>query len=753
MLIITLLVLGLGGIVAQTLLLREMLILFSGNELSLCVVISSWVVAEALGAFIAGIWSQKRVVDVKLYTWATLLFSAAFPLSIYATRLFKVITGIPPEIALGLASVLWGSFVLLLPTAFLHGFLFSLACALYAAANPTTPSPAGRVYFYETVGTILGGFVVSYVCIPHVHAFHTAFGICLLNGICSLFLLSRARIRKSTLTYALTGGLLVALPAFVLLTRSDSLHELTVKKSFAGRDLVYYENSFYQNIAVAKTQGQYTFFSNGLPLVTTPVPDLVSVEEFVHFSLAAHPSPERILFLGGGAGGAVHEALKYPSVRRIDYVELDPAMLQAIRSFSTPLTEEELTDTRVHLHYADGRRFIRETDSTYDVILLATASPSNLRENRFFTEEFFALVRNRLDQSGILAFRLPGSLAYYNSELKSLNTSALHSLRSPFPYQYVIPGDTNIVLASRSAQVSDITASLLYTRLMSSHVSTNLITKTHLEDRLQQRRRDWFHAALGNAQALANHDFLPAGVFYALAYENVMLTPFLKPLFDWGQKVTFHLAAAVILLLFGAALLIGRRWPGVSLPLVIGSTGLAGMTLELLLIFGFQVVYGYVFYEIALLLTAFMAGIAAGSVLAAASLRRVQEEFILLLTEAGLALYVVLVIAIFHLLSFSLTARPIALHLLFLVLLFASGIFIGLEFPLASSIYRSARPLQRRVGALYAADLVGGCAGGLFVGLLFFPLLGLFSTLFLMVLLKACTFIFLFLHRKRAILI
>ena len=65
MLIVALLVLGFGGIVAQTLLLREMLILFSGNELTLSLVISSWVVSEALGAFIAGLWAERKVVNTK----------------------------------------------------------------------------------------------------------------------------------------------------------------------------------------------------------------------------------------------------------------------------------------------------------------------------------------------------------------------------------------------------------------------------------------------------------------------------------------------------------------------------------------------------------------------------------------------------------------------------------------------------------------------------------------------------------------
>ncbi|HME44019.1 MAG TPA: hypothetical protein VKF36_13090 [Syntrophorhabdales bacterium] len=753
MLVVVLLVLGLGGIVAQTLLLREMLILFSGNELSLCLVISAWVVSEALGAFIAGVWAERRIVDAKLYTWATLLFSAAFPVTIYATRVFKPLVGIPAEIAVGITTVLYASFSLLLPTGFLHGFLFSLACALYARKEPKAHSPAGKVYFYETLGTIAGGIVVSYLCIPHLHAFQIGFGLCLLNGICCILLLARSHAGKATPTYVLTVALFVILPALALIRGADALHTVSVEKVFAGRNLVYYENSFYQNIAVIKTEDQYTFFTNGLPAVTTPVPDIVSVEEFVHFSLAVLPYPEKILFLGGGAGGAIHEALKYPSVKQIDYVELDPAMLEAIRRFQTPLTQSELTDSRVHPHYLDGRQFIRATDSRYDAVLLSVASPSNLQQNRFFTQESFALVRRILMNGGIFVLTLPGSLAYYSPELKAINESVLRSLRAVFPYQHVVPGDTNIFLASSSAELSKVTPEMIHERLKAAHVTTNLITYAHLVDRFQQRKRDWFFSTLDNVAALSNLDFRPSGVFYEIAYENLMLAPSLKPLFVWAQKVTFPKAVSFVFLLFFVILLLGKRWGRVSLPFAIATTGLAGMAIELTLIFGFQVVYGYVFYEIALLITAFMAGIAAGSIFVAGRLREWRSAYSLFLsTEVSLILFTLVLTAVFSLLDSLVLSRPLTLHFLFLLLLFASGIFIGMEFPLATGLYQSAS-LERRVGILYAADLTGGCVGGLLTGFLLFPLLGLFSTLLLVAFLKTCSLTFLLLQGKRGIII
>jgi spermidine synthase len=754
MLIATLLVLGFGGIVAQTLLLREMLTLFSGNELSLCLIIGSWVVSEALGAFIAGIWAEKRTVHATMYTWATLLFSAAFPTSIYVTRVFKLLAGIPAEMAVGVATVLCASLGLLLPTGFLHGFLFALACALYARNAAGTASPAGRVYFYETLGTIAGGLAVSYLFIPYVHAFQIGFGLMLLNGTCSLLLLRYCHVGKATPAYTITAALFVASPILALVWGADALHMTSIKQVFGGRNLVYYENSFYQNIAVVKTDDQYTFFTDGLPAVTTPVPDIVSVEEFVHFSLCAHPSPESILFLGGGAGGAIHEALKYPSVKRIDYVELDPAMLRVIRRFQTPLTESELNDVRMHLHYIDGRRFVRETDVRYDVVLLGMSSPSTLQKNRFLTEESFLLVRRILKQGGIFVLTLPGSLAYYSVELKALNSSVLRALGAIFPYQYVVPGDTNIFLASLSAEISRVTPEMLYQRLTTAHITTNLITYAHLADRLQQRRRDWFLATVSTVGALGNRDFRPSGVFYEIAYENLMLAPSLKPVFTWIQRITFPIAACFFLFLFCMVFLIGKRWTHVSLPFAVATTGFAGMVIELMLIFAFQVVYGSVFYEIALLITAFMAGIAAGSLFITGRLPQVEPALpIFLSIEAGLMLFTLLLALLFSHLSAPAFPHPLVLHLVFLFLLFTSGIFTGVEFPLATRIYRSVCSFERGAGMLYAVDLAGGCVGGLLTGFLLFPLLGLFSTCLLVGLVKACSFGLLLLQSKRGILL
>ncbi|HPP07120.1 MAG TPA: hypothetical protein PLW88_07085, partial [Syntrophorhabdaceae bacterium] len=94
-LIIFTIITGACGIVAQTILIRELLILFSGNELSIGVIIGSWILWEAAGAYTAGKRHVKKELNINISMALTVLFSLLFPVSIYITRVFKVIAGIP----------------------------------------------------------------------------------------------------------------------------------------------------------------------------------------------------------------------------------------------------------------------------------------------------------------------------------------------------------------------------------------------------------------------------------------------------------------------------------------------------------------------------------------------------------------------------------------------------------------------------------------------------------------------------------
>ena len=176
------------------------------------------------------------------------------------------------------------------------------------------------------------------------------------------------------------------------------------------------------------------------------------------------------------------------------------------------------------------------------------------------------------------------------------------------------------------------------------------------------------------------------------------------------------------------------------IPFAITTTGAASMIMELSLMFVFQVVYGYVFHEIALLITAFMTGIAAGSILVSGYASHSPRPLGLFLgIETVFTVFILVMVGLSFFLDAAFIFDSLYTRLLFFALLFVSGTFVGMEFPVATQIYQGTHTLERSVGLLYGADLAGGWIAGLATGFLFFPLLGLVSTCLLVALLKACS--------------
>ncbi|OPY79520.1 MAG: Spermidine synthase [Syntrophorhabdus sp. PtaU1.Bin058] len=743
------LITGFGGIVAQTILLRELLIIFSGNEFSIGIIIGAWVIWEAAGAYTGGRWKAGDRNSLNLFLVATILFSFFFTASIYGIRIAKVIAGIPPEIGTGIIPILYTSFSVLLPAGLLHGFLFTLMCTIHDQATGGGPASIGKVYFYEMLGTVLGGICVNYLFIPYFQSFQIALSMAILNGVACLFIALSCFERKKTLQ--VTAGLLSVIVPFVMLIggSADAMHGNAVRRQWQGKDVVCYANSIYQNIVVIRNDNQYTFFSDGIPLITTPVPDIAFVEEFVHFPLLYHPSPKTILVLHNGAGGVINEILKYPTVKQVDYIETDPLLLKTIKRFPTDLTEKELNNPLVHLHYIDGRIFVKERHGKYDVILLGLPPPATLRANRFFTEEFFGSVRDILNEKGIFAFTMTGSLAYYSKELRDINSCIMNTIARVFPNLFVIPGDVNIILASRSADILHGSPAVLCNRIAGYGLKTKLITLPHLAYRLDRDRRAWFASSIKTPDVLINRDLSPEALFLNIVYQNVLFTPSLKKPLESMKGISLLTASLSVAGLLLLALFLTRFYKRLTIPFVVGTTGFTAMIFELVLLFSFQVFYGYIFYEIGILITAFLGGMALGAIIITTRLKDMRSRTgVFLSIEAAMVLFALLLLLVFSSLKVSFVYSPALIHLLFIVLLFISGIITGAEFPLANALYFKDGTVGRTAGLIYGADLLGGCIGGVAGGFILLPILGLLNGCILIAMLKAASLLLLICRRK-----
>jgi spermidine synthase len=677
-----------------------------------------------LGAFLLGKYIDRTQDKVSLLVILQSLFSLILPLSIFLSRTFKNLLGIQFGEAIGLYTIFYSSFLIIFPVSFCHGALFTLSCRLL--------NSIGKAYAWETVGTIIGGLGLTYLLIPYLDSFQIAFLISI-AGLVICYLLTKNYSRP--LKY-ITLFLIILISYWAFSGGLNRLQRFSINTQWSRQRVLDYRNSVYGNIVVTKREKQYTFFYNGIPMVTVPYPDITFVQEFGNLPLLFHQDPQDILVIGGGAGGLINEILKHP-VKRIDYAELDPLIIRMLKKYPVALTQRELGDARVNIINADGRFFVRTTKSHYDIVLIGISSPAELSVNRFFTQDFFSLLKPKLKPDAIVGFFLPGSLTYLSREVKDLNACILNALKDTYRYIRIIPGDYNIFLASDFRGIMKVDANLIFTRINQRNIKTELLSPAYLNYRLDKKRLDWFTESMSDATSKVNRDIAPFAVFETLVIWNKQFSTAIAHFFEFFQNSDLGCAAIFVFIVAFILLLLSYRkptFPKLSLAYSIGTTGFFGMLMSLVLIFSFQAYYGYLYYQIGMLISIFMAGTALGSILITHYLPRIKRILSLFF---GIEMLIILFSGILAFILTRILGHIYSLALIFTVLFFISGFLVGLEFPLACKIYSDKESqIGQTSGLLYFSDLAGGWIAGILGGIVFLPILGLFNTCMLAILFK-----------------
>ncbi len=748
---LSIVVMGFSGLVAQIILLRELLIVFSGNELCIGIILANWLVLEAAGCFFLGKCIEKAQKKLSTYSLISVLFSFSFLAAVILTRVLKNILGVSIGESIGLFTLMYSSFLILLPASMLHGALFTFNSRLYYDFSQRDISSAGWVYGYETVGTIIGGVVCTYLFVLYLNTIEVAFIVVLINAAACMVLL--APLRKTGLFQKAVLGLLlvlILLSGYMLFGNwADRLHQSSIQAQWKNLPIVHYGNSPYGNICVVENEGQYIYFIDGTQEMMVPVPDMPSIEQFVHIPLLAHPAPSDIMIISGGAGGVINEMLKHPSIASIRYVEIDPKILSLLRRYPTPLTESELNDKRVTIDHADGRLLLNTTPDTYDLIFVGITNPSNLEANRFFTKEFFALAKNRLNNGGILVFEAPGSLTLLNEELQNLNSSIFHTLGTVFSHTRVIPGEgKNLFLSSDFPEIMEIDTDRIVSRLIRRDISTQVLVPRYIDNTLHRGWQSWFTEFIEGGSRKINYDFKPLGMYYSIAYWNALFAPVFAKIFTQFEQINLWIIVLLFTLFLLFYLFVGKKSKRVfrsGVPFSIVTTGFAGMIFDLVIIFAFQSLYGYVFSWIGLLVAAFMAGAACAALFMTENLERIKNSIKLFRTIELAVICFSILLPIILIAGKDLMGSQfgeVFLKILFLIIPFLSGFITGSQFPLGNKLHLiNEGDVSRTAGLLYASDLIGGWVGGIAGAVVLLPVLGLTGTCITVGLLKLMSYI------------
>ncbi|MEW6050310.1 MAG: polyamine aminopropyltransferase [Candidatus Zixiibacteriota bacterium] len=123
-------------------------------------------------------------------------------------------------------------------------------------------------------------------------------------------------------------------------------------------------------------------------------------EMITHIPLFTHPSPKRVLIIGGGDCGALTEILKHPEVEECVMCEIDQMVVEVSKKYFPYLTTG-VNDRRARLVFMDGKEYIEKGTDKFDIILLDLSDPVGPAQE-LFQQPFYRNVAARLNPDGIV---------------------------------------------------------------------------------------------------------------------------------------------------------------------------------------------------------------------------------------------------------------------------------------------------------------------------------------------------------------
>ena len=675
--------LGFTSLITQTIVLREFLSVFSGNELVIGIVLASWMLLTGGGAFLGrAVGKVRHRMQVIL---GLMLPAALLPAATVFLLYFLKSAVFPAGTMVGLAESVYGSLLLLFPYCVTSGCLFTLF-AQWVSENSGQRMIA-RVYSLEMLGSLLGGLVFNVALVFFLTTFQSLILLTLVNlGVCLSLSL---KYRFVVLTSAL-AALIVVVGVFAVTTNLDAICRGFL---FKGQDLVYLRDTPYGNLTVTRQGEQLNFYENSILLFSTQDP--TSNEESVHYAMLQHPHPRRVLLISGGISGALPEIMKY-GVDRIDYVEINPWLIDLGRRF-TPGFESG----PVRVFNEDARKFVRKTSESYDVVLVNVPDPTTAQINRYYTVEFLQQLKQKLNDGAVVSFGLLPSADYQGEQARQISSIFYHTLQTTFRNVLIVPGLKNYYVASDRPLRIDIAALTSSRGLNNLYVNPYYLDDADLRQRSEEMTRNILpHTAL-------NRDFVPVAYYRQVQY--------------WLSYFHFNpwwlggIAAAVLVFL-------AMHANTISVGLFTG--GFAASSLEMLLLISFQVLYGYVYLATGMIITIFMAGLAAGAWYGQRRVKNAAMAHFIGIQGAvalfSLCLPLILMLVKDHAIG------DVFIHALFALLTFTIALFIGFEFWVASRLREGT--VSAVASELYSVDLVGSALGAFLVSTVFLPLLGVAKT-------------------------
>ena len=402
---------------------------FSSSQIVWTIIIGTIMIALALG----NVWGGRRAdLDKnpdKLYRRLILaaLWISAIP--VLGKFIILALAGVL-IVAIDTNLLIWAAFLSCMAIFVAPLFLLGTVTPSLVKYSTDNLEHNGRIVgnlnAFNTIGSIIGTFLPTFVTIPAVG---TAITFLIFSGVLLLI----------GVIYFISVGKKIfcagALAIFIICAGVGNSSGF----AFWEKNLLYEGESIYNYLQVKETPDKIIFSTNvlfGVQSLKVKGGGLTGM--YYDYALAALVLTDckKILILGMGTGTFAEQCRKYFPAAQIVGVEIDEKITAlAKKYFALPNDVEVVT--------YDGRAFLQADKNIYDVILV-DAFQDISPPFQMSSIEFFSLVKNHLDKNGVMVV----NMNMRASDAGNINEYLIDTIGKIFPAVKIVDahGVTNRIL-------------------------------------------------------------------------------------------------------------------------------------------------------------------------------------------------------------------------------------------------------------------------------------------------------------------
>jgi spermidine synthase len=683
--------LGFYSIGGQVLLLRELVSSLNGDELFIGTALFGWLISVAVGAYLGGS-ARQGIRPTTLFTMGALLL----PVVIIAARLSPLlVTDIVGEIIpFSTAALL--SIIMMMPVGVTSGWLFPSI----TRENRDAPTSIVQVYLFEGIGAFAGGLTIVMLVGAVFSALQMSIvvGIVVIAGLV-LFSVSR-KVVGIIATVTVAAALLIIAKSVV--ADIDTFIEQFKYKSY------HLEQSFdthYGHQTILSRDSTYILLTDNT--IEAVYPNLETAENLLIPPLIYKPDARKVLFLGRSEFGLAQLADSLPglSITALDPRQELTSKIDSVIGFSEAVRRQVDDPVAFFTRPRAGRE--------YDIIILNVGELDSYKNSRLLTTEATSKAKTLLKSDGMIFFPTRyDSDRYITAEERRLLSVIYNVLKDSFGYVTLWPGNMTLMFAS-DASLLDIPYDSIIARLSDLPYTPQYISENYLRDRLDEFKTERLRSVLAfsNRVNTLNRPILPHyQAMYrakASAFDRRIMSIIL------GKPAWVVVIPILILLFFAFTGMTRARKKRYGLFLYF-TAGIVSLSLELICFYVYQSSAGSLYLEMAVLIGAFMLGLAFGTYYSM-RIRKGPLEYP--------ALLMLLAATLLFLFTFD-SVKPQALLFYHLFFLFVVAAATGSLFVAATNRYYPTG-LESNRGAGYACELIGSSVGALLTATILLPVTGL----------------------------